>query len=391
MVRTKGNLLYGQSGGPTPVINASALGVIKQAKKSKNINNIYCMHYGIEGFLSGKFFNVTDISDNNLEKLRLTPGAAFGSNRYKLKDFNENDDDYKILFSLFKKYDIRYLIYNGGNDSMDTIHKISMYAQKINFEIYCIGIPKTIDNDLPFCDHTPGFYSAANFIVNSVCDIYLDDISYEKGRVNIVEIMGRDTGWLTASSIYAKKFGCSPDLIYVPEMTFDIDKFLKKVEEIYSKKRHCLICVSEGIKDKSGNPLFSNNIKDAFGHSQLGGISISLANIINKKLGFKTRYFELSTLQRANSAVPCFKDIEEATNAGQEAVKACIDKKTDVMVSICKNDKEVSFDLIKLELIANKVRYLDEKFISEDGYISDKYLNYLEEYILDEKDGFLIV
>lgn len=391
MVKLSGNLLYGQSGGPTPVINASALGVIKQAKKSKNINNIYSMRYGIEGFLNEKIFNVTNISDDDLEKLKFTPGAAFGSNRYKLKDFNVTDGDYKILFALFKKYNIRYLIYNGGNDSMDTIHKISKYAQKIHFEIYCIGIPKTIDNDLPFCDHTPGFYSAANFIVNSVCDIYLDDMSYEKGRVNIVEIMGRDTGWLTASSIYAKKFGCTPDLIYVPEMTFDMDKFLKAVKEIYLKKKHCLICVSEGVKDANGNPLFSNNVKDAFGHNQLGGISVNLANVISKNLGFKTRYFELSTLQRANSAIPCFKDIEEAVNAGQEAVKACVAEKTDLMVSICRHDNKISFNLIELELIANKVRYLDKKYITNDGCISDKYLNYLEDYILDEKDSFLIV
>lgn len=391
MNKFSGNLLYGQSGGPTPVINASAYGVIQQAKNSEAIKEIYCMKYGLEGFLNEKLFDVTKITDEQLEKLKVTPGAAFGSNRFKLKSIDDDEQIYKNLFKLFVKYNIRYFVYNGGNDSMDTIHKISEYAKKINFDIYCIGIPKTIDNDLPFCDHTPGFFSAANFIVNSVCDIYLDDMSYKKGRVNIVEIMGRDTGWLTASSIYAKRFGCEPDLIYVPEMSFDIDDFLKKVNEIYSKKGHCLVCVSEGIKDSNGNLLFSSETKDVFGHNQLGGVSIKLANIIEENLKFKTRYFELSTLQRANSAIPCLKDIQEAIVAGKEAVKACVNNKTDFMIVISKKYNNVAYDLVELELIANKVRYLEKQYIVDNGLISEKYINYLDEYLLTEKSDFLFL
>lgn len=385
-----GNAIYGQSGGPTSVINSSAYGVIKEAKKHQEIiPTIFAMHFGLEGLLEDDIINLSKYSDIELKKLLNTPGAAFGSNRFKLPHYIKDEEIYKKIIATFKKYNIRYFFYNGGNDSMDTINKIGEYAKLVGYELLSIGIPKTIDNDLPFLDHTPGYGSAVRFIANSVSEIILDDASYKKGRVNIVEIMGRNAGRLTAGSILAKLNGTAPDLIYVPEVPFSIDNFLNDVHEIYSKKHHCLVCVSEGIKDESGNLIFEGSAeKDKFGHEQLGGVSIRLANIVNKTFGYKTRYFELSLLQRANSILPSEKDIKEAIRVGEFAVKKALKGETGKIVTIKRIDipkYKTKYDVIDISLVANKEKYLPLTYINrEHNNINDSFIDYVLP-LIDEK------
>lgn len=377
-----GNAIYGQSGGPTSVINSSAYGVIKEARKHpQSIKNIYAMHYGLEGLLKEQIIDLSSYSLEELAKLKNTPGAAFGSNRYKLPDVSIGEETYEKIFSIFKKYDIKFFFYNGGNDSMDTINKISIYAKKINYPILCIGIPKTIDNDLPFIDHTAGYASAIKFIANSVSEIYIDDHSYIKGRVNIVEIMGRNAGWLTAGSVLAKLNGTAPDLIYVPEVPFSIDKFLEDVKRIYTEKRHCLVCLSEGIKDENGNFIFETATQvDKFGHTQLGGVAYNLTKLVEEKLGYKTRAFELSLLQRANAIIPSSTDIKEAQKVGEFAVKKILKGETGKIVTIKRCDQseyKVKYDLIDIHLVANKEKYLPLTYISPSlNYINDSFIDY---------------
>ena len=295
-----GNVLYGQSGGPTSVINASAFGLINAALKNENIEKVYAMRYGISGILSDNLLEIKD--DKNLKKLLNTPGAAFGSNRYKLDDFSKTPADFQHILKIFQKYNIRYFFYNGGNDSMDTINKISKYLELNDYKCNCIGINKTIDNDLMNTYFSLGFASSAKFIINSVIEVYLDDHSYKKGRVNIIETMGRNAGFLAASSIVAKVKGCSPDLIYVPEDVFDIEDFLNQVEKIYLEKGHCLVVISEGIRNREGKLFFETNENfDVFGHKQLGGAAVKLSTVVEDRLNFPVRYIELSLLQRANS------------------------------------------------------------------------------------------
>lgn len=388
--RLLGNAIYGQSGGPTSVINSSAYGVIKEAKKhSDTIEKIYAMHFGLEGLLDEDLIDLTQYSDEELSKLINTPGAAFGSNRFKLPHYTKDEELYKKIMDTLSKYNIHYFFYNGGNDSMDTINKISEYAKLINYELICIGVPKTIDNDLPFLDHTPGYGSAVKFIANSITEIVLDDASYKKGRVNIVEIMGRNAGWLTAGSILSKLNGTAPDLIYVPEVPFNISNFLNDVKRIYEEKNHCLVCISEGIKDEDGNLIFeANSQKDKFGHEQLGGVAIRLANLVNKNFGYKTRYFELSLLQRANSIVSSDRDIKEAIKVGEFAVKKALQGETGKIVTIKRNDGpqyKTKYDLIDISLVANKEKYLPLTYINpEHNYINDSFIDYVLP-LIDEK------
>ena len=385
-----GNAIYGQSGGPTSVINSSAYGVIKEAKKHQDlIPEIYAMHFGLEGLLEDDIINLSKYNDKDLKKLLNTPGAAFGSNRFKLPRFSKDEEIYKKIISTFKKYNIRYFFYNGGNDSMDTINKISDYAKLVGYDLLAIGVPKTIDNDLPFLDHTAGYGSAVRFIANSVSEIVLDDSSYNKGRVNIVEIMGRNTGWLTAGSVLAKLNSTAPDLIYVPEVSFSLDKFLEDVKKIYLKKHRCLVCVSEGIKDENGNLIFETNAqKDKFGHEQLGGVAIRLADIVSKTLGYKTRYFELSLLQRANSILPSERDIKEAIKVGEFAVKKALQGETGKIVTIKRIDSpqyKAKYDLIDISLVANKEKYLPLTYINrEHNNITDSFIDYVLP-LIDEK------
>ena len=389
-INEKVNAIYGQSGGPTSVINASAYGLIKESKKHKDkIEKLYAMHYGIEGLLNEDLIDLTDISDTKLKSLLSTPGASFGSNRYKLNDEITDKDKFDKIIEIFNKYNIHYFFYNGGNDSMETILKISDYAKKVNYKLNAIGIPKTIDNDLVCLDHTPGYPSAARFIANAVSEIYFDDASYKIGRVNIVEIMGRNAGWLTAASKLAEINGAKIDLIYVPEIPFSLNEFLKKVKEIYDEKHHCLVCVSEGIKDNSGKLIsVLKNEEDVFGHTQLGGVSVYLSNLVNEKLNIKTRYIELSLLQRANAIFPSFVDIKEAQKCAAFALKSALNGHSSKIVTfkrVSSSPYKIKYELDDIEKVANKEKLLPLSFLNETkDNINDLFIEYALPLIKDK-------
>jgi 6-phosphofructokinase len=383
-----GNMLYGQSGGPTSMINTSAFGLFKEAFKHQEIKEIYATKFGIKGILTDTLIRIQN--KVNLPNLINTPGAYFGSNRYKLKKYDEDHESYELILKTFKKHNIRYFFYNGGNDSMDTIRKISDYFKLVKYECNCIGIIKTIDNDLVSTDFSLGYPTAAKFIINSVIEITLDDLSYEEGRVNIIETMGRNEGWLAASSKLAALKGLEPDLIYVPETTFDKDDFLNRIKEIYDKKKHCVVVISEGIKDKDGH-FISEMVKkdDGFGHNQLGGASIKLASLVTRTLGYKTRYFELSLLQRANSL--CISKAEEkiALKLSRYALKSALNGKNNLCVTINRvnsNPYRYKFKLVPISKIANAERPLPLEYINKNGCsINDSFIDYLSPLIDGEK------
>jgi len=383
MARLKGNLLYGQSGGPTAVINASAFGVIDEARKhSEFIDDVIVMRHGIQGALNEDFFFMSQQTEEDIELLKHTPGSAFGSVRHKLPDFREDDSHYLRLLYIFKKHNIRYLLYNGGNDSMDTCSKIADYFDHINYECYIIGVPKTIDNDLPFTDHTPGYGSAAKFIANTIMEISYDMLAYPNGKVTIVEIMGRHAGWLTAASAIASLSGFGPDLVYLPEIPFSIEKFKKDVIEIYEKKKQCLIAVSEGIANEEGIFISSSSgLKDAFGHFQLGGVASKLATTVSADLGIPSRSVEFGSTQRAASHIQSLTDVNEAIQVGRFAVQSVIEKKTNLMVvmhRLAKETYEIDFRLHALNQCANTEKKVPKSMINSKGNgITKEFLDYV--------------
>ena len=280
----RGACIIGQSGGPTSVINSSAYGVIRTALDSDCITKVYGAAHGIKGVLEDKLYDMGEEDAYELSLLMNTPSSELGSCRYKMADPEKNDTDYKRILEIFKKYDVRYFFYNGGNDSMDTCDKISRFMEKSGYECRVMGVPKTIDNDLYNTDHCPGFGSAAKYIATSCAEVYKDAHVYDTGMIVVMEIMGRHAGWLAASAALANLTGCGPDLIYLPEVDFDLDDFTKKVKDIYEQNKNCIVAVSEGISDADGKLMVEkfaegeNVSRDSFGHAQLGGIGVTLAN-----------------------------------------------------------------------------------------------------------------
>ena len=283
MEQLKGACIIGQSGGPTSVINASAQGVIQTALASPQITRVLGAAHGIKGVLADKLYDMGQEDPAQLDLLQYTPSSALGSCRYKLADPDQDDTDYRRILEIFQKYDVRYFFYNGGNDSMDTCNKISKYMQKVGYECRVMGVPKTIDNDLFGTDHCPGFASAAKYIATSCMEVYQDARVYDTGMITIIECMGRHAGWLTAAAALAGVKGCGPDLIYLPEVDFDLDDFTKKVKAIYEQNKNCIVAVSEGIHDKDGKFISeyasAGAAKDAFGHTQLGGLAAFLEEV----------------------------------------------------------------------------------------------------------------
>jgi len=393
----KGNLLYGQSGGPTTVINATAYGVIKEAFASEEIEQVYAMRHGIKGALDDDLIHVNKLNEEEIELLPKTPGAAFGSVRYKIAKAKDDETDYVRLLYIFKKYNIRYFMYNGGNDSMDTCYKISEYMKKVDYDVRIIGLPKTIDNDLPFTDHTPGFGSAAKYIANTIMEIHYDMIAYPKGKITIVEIMGRHAGWLTASSAIASLSGYGPDLIYLPEIPFDVEQFKKDVQEVYEKTNQCLVAVSEGITNKDGDFISSSSaLKDAFGHFQLGGVAPKLANIIDSEMKYKARSIELSTIQRSAAHLQSLTDVQEAIEVGRKGVKSALEGVSDVMITMLrKNQKEyeIEYTTHPLKDVANVERVVPKEMINkEENGMTQAFFDYVLPLIQGEhpsgfKDG----
>ena len=370
----KGALIFGQSGGPSSVINSSAAGVFIEAlKHSDVITKVYGAHHGIKGILDEDFFDIGQEDMKELELLKNTPSSALGSVRYKLKSPDVDETDYKRLLEVFKKYNIRYFFYNGGNDSMDTCNKVSKYMQKSGWDINVIGVPKTIDNDLYGTDHCPGYGSAAKYVATSIMELKLDSTVYNTGMFCIIEVMGRNAGWLTAAAQLASYAGLGADLIYLPETPFDIDEFLASVKKVLDANNNkCMVVVSEGIRNAEGKYVgeFTASKTDLFGHAQLGGVGAMLAQMVKEKYGVKTRAIEFSLLQRCAAHLASKVDVEEAFACGSEAVKAAINGETDKMVCLIREegkDYVCKPQLMDVALAANTEKKIPESWILPAG------------------------
>ena len=383
MSELKGACIFGQSGGPTSVINASAYGVISTALKDPNITAVYGAEHGIKGVLADRLFDMGKEDPAELELLKYTPSSALGSCRYKMADPDVDDTDYKRILEIFKKYDVRYFFYNGGNDSMDTCNKISKYMQKVGYECRIMGVPKTIDNDLNGTDHCPGFASAAKYIATSCAEVWQDAHVYDTGMVTVIEIMGRHAGWLAGSAALASLAGCGPDLVYLPEVDFDLDQFVADVKAIYEKTGKCLVAVSEGIHFADGRFVSEaeTSATDGFGHAQLGGLAVKLADVIKKQTGAKVRGIELSLLQRCGSHVGSKTDIDEAFLAGKAAVEAAVSGVTDKMVAFqCTRDGGYKCETVlqPLDIVANIEKKVPREWINAAGNgVEQPFIDYV--------------
>ncbi len=385
-----GAAVIGQSGGPSSVINASAYGVIKTALESDCITAVYGAHHGIVGVLNDRLMDMSKEDPKELELLPYTPSSALGSCRYKIADPDVDDTDYKRILEVFKKHNVRYFFYNGGNDSMDTCNKISRYMKKVGYECRVFGVPKTIDNDLYGTDHCPGFASAAKYIATSVMEVSRDSQVYDKGMVTIVECMGRHAGWLTAAAALGNAAGDGPDLIYLPEIDFTMEQFLADVKRVYAEKNNCLVAVSEGVHYADGR--FVSEAKtsgtDGFGHAQLGGLAARLADAVKNELGVKVRGIELSLLQRCAAHQASLTDIEESFNSGKVAVESAIAGETGKMVGfVCDRDNGYvcHYELFDLEKVANFEKKVPLEWITPDGcHVTDDFIRYCSPLVQGE-------
>jgi 6-phosphofructokinase 1 len=379
-----GACVIGQSGGPTAVINASAYGAITAALAAEEITQVLGADHGITGVLADKLYDMGLEDPAELALLKNTPSSELGSCRYKLADPEADDTDYQTILDVFKKHNVRYFFYNGGNDSMDTCDKISRFMARSGWECRVMGIPKTIDNDLYGTDHCPGFGSAAKYIATSCMEVSKDSRVYPTGQVTVVEIMGRHAGWLAGSAAVGTRFGAGPDLVYLPELVFDMDKFLADVERVYKAQGNCLVAVSEGVHFADGT--FVSEAKasatDGFGHAQLGGLATRLADAVKEKLNVKVRGIELSLLQRCGAHLASKTDVEEAEMAGRVAVESAIAGQTGKMVAferayengqyVCKTK------LVPLTSVANAEKKVPESWITPDGsFVTDEFIDYV--------------
>lgn len=377
----KGACLIGQSGGPTAVINSSLAGVVMTALNNPNITNVYGALHGIQGVLDEQLIDFALEDPNEIELLKYTPSSALGSVRFFLEDYEQNKTVYEELLKVFKKYNIRYFFYIGGNDSMDSCMKINKYFKSVGYDCIVNGIPKTIDNDLCLTDHTPGYGSACKYIATTISEIYLDISAYKKGRVTIVEIMGRDAGWLTAASKIASINGCNPDLIYLPESKFNLNEFLDDIKTIYNEKKKVFVIVGEGIRDAKGEYILNYrnyNNNDSFGHLQLGGVASVLCEHVQNTFGFPVRAIELNLPQRCAAHLASNTDIEEAFMCGKVGVEYATQNISGQMITIERLDNSTKFGYVPLENVAAKVKEMPSEFINEKGnHITDKYLEYV--------------
>lgn len=393
MENLKGACIIGQSGGPTAVINASAQGVIQTALASPQITRVLGAAHGIKGVLADQLYDMGQEDPGQLELLQFTPSSALGSCRYKLADPDVDDTDYKRILEIFQKYDVRYFFYNGGNDSMDTCNKISKYMQRVGYPCNIIGVPKTIDNDLSGTDHCPGYASAAKYIATSCMELYQDARVYDTGTVVIVEIMGRHAGWLAGSAALATWAGFGPDLIYLPETDFDMERFIADVEDIYRRTGKCMIAVSEGIHYADGTFVSEakTSATDGFGHAQLGGLATMLAEVVKQRTGAKVRGIELSLLQRCGSHLASQADVEEAKLAGRVAVESAVAGVTDKMVAFeclrAGERYECRTVLQPLDIVANFEKKVPREWINEAGNgIEQPFIDYVLPLIQGEPE-----
>ena len=368
-----GACIFGQSGGPTAVFNASAYGAIRAALDAPEITKVYGAAHGIVGVLNDQLYVMDEEDPKELELLLHTPSSELGSCRYKMADPEKDDTDYRRILEIFKKYNVRYFFYNGGNDSMDTCNKISRYMESVGYECRVMGVPKTIDNDLYGTDHCPGFASAAKYIATSCMEINKDSRVYDNGMITIVEIMGRHAGWLAASAGLATCFGSGPDLIYLPEIDFDMDRFFSDVEKIYKEKGKVFVAVSEGIHYADGSFVSEakTSATDGFGHAQLGGLASLLANLVKAKTGAKVRGIELSLLQRCGAHLASQTDINEAAAAGKTAVEEAVRGTTGCMTAfkrVMENGQyRCEMELLPLSSVANYEKKVPLSWINSEG------------------------
>ena len=398
------NIIVGQSGGPTSVINSSVAGVYKKAKEL-GYDHVYGMVNGIEGFLADNIIDLDDyLSDeNNYELLKRTPSAFLGSCRYKLPKFEDDPETYKKIFEILEKHEIDSLLYTGGNDSMDTVKMLSDYAKENGKTQTFFGVPKTIDNDLPITDHCPGYGSCAKYIATSLKEIIRDNESFNKSRLTvcIVEIMGRHAGWLTAAAALANDGNSSGvDAIYLPEVPFDLDEFMGRIKKLSETKNSIVIAVSEGIQTKDGKFVCElgaeDRAVDAFGHKQLSGCAATLCDLVAKETGLKTRAIEFSTLQRAAAHIASLTDINEAEECGMRAVEEVNNGNTGMMVTIKRtsdNPYKTETDIYDIHDIANVEKKIPLEWIdNENKQMTDEFIKYAKPLIIGElqpiyKDG----
>ncbi|MGI5977603.1 MAG: 6-phosphofructokinase [Candidatus Limivicinus sp.] len=388
-----GACIFGQSGGPTAVINASAYGVIKAALDAEEITKVYGAAHGIKGVLDGKLYVMDEEDPAELKLLLHTPSSELGSCRYKIADPEVDDTDYKRILEVFKKYNVRYFFYNGGNDSMDTCNKISRYMESVGYECRVMGVPKTIDNDLYGTDHCPGFASAAKYIATSCMEINKDTRVYDSGMITVVEIMGRHAGWLAASAALAAEYGSGPDLIYLPECDFDMDKFIADVDAVYAKNGKVLVAVSEGIHYADGSFVSEakTSATDGFGHAQLGGLASMLANILKEHTGAKVRGIELSLLQRCAAHMASATDINEAFTAGRLAVENAVSGITGKMVAfereMVDGKYNCKYTLLPLSAVANYEKKVPMEWINEEhNGLKHEFIDYVLPLIQGEPE-----
>ena len=397
----KDNCIVAQSGGPTVAINASLAGVIDGVKKSNKFTRVYGAIHGIQGVLDNNFIDLSIMALSKfplVNTLELSPAMYLGSCRYKLPDFEVDSKPYEIIFDRFEEYQVAAFYYIGGNDSMDTVDKLSQYAKKIGSDVKIVGIPKTIDNDLCHTDHTPGFGSAAKYVASTMLEIAHDTYIYQIPSVVIVEIMGRDAGWLTAASCLARNdYSPAPHLIYLPEVDFDEDQFIEDIKNVLKTSRCVIVAVSEGIHDKDGNYISATSaVADKFGHAQLSGTGKALESLVKDRMDIKVRSIELNVLQRCAAHISSRTDINESFALGQAAVKYAAEGMTAVMSTI----KRVSNDpyqwIIEPEnvaLIANQAKTIPLEWITpEKNDVTPEMEAYLRPLIIGEvslqyKDG----
>ena len=386
------NAFYAQSGGVTAVINATACGVIETARRHRGkIANVYAGRNGIIGALTEDMIDTNKESASAIAALRHTPGGAFGSARYKLKGIEENREEYERLIEVFRAHDIGYFFYNGGNDSMDTAHKVSQISKKMGFPVQCLGIPKTVDNDLPVTDNCPGFGSVAKYVAVSTQEAALDVLSMAKTstKVFILEVMGRHAGWIAAAGgLVGNKPGDAPHIILFPEVPFNRQAFLRRVRDCVKQYDYCVIVVSEGARYRNGKFLAEAGTRDAFGHAQLGGVAPVVAQMVRDELGYKYHYAVADYLQRSARHIASATDVKQAYAVGKAAVEFAIKGKTAVMPVIQRvSDKPYRWRIgeAPLSRIANKEKMLPAKFITKDGFgITEAARRYLQPLIRGE-------
>ena len=396
-----GNVIVGQSGGPTAVINSSLAGVFKTAK-DRGAKKVYGMRHGIKGLLDRQYVDLSEKikTDIDIDLLKRTPSSFLGSCRFKLPTAEKSPETYEKIIAVLRKLDIQHFFYIGGNDSMDTIKQLSEYAKAKNItDITFMGVPKTIDNDLAVTDHTPGYGSAAKYIASTMKEIIRDALVQPIKIVNIIEIMGRNAGWLTAASALAKGDDCEGvDLIYLPETVFDINKFVAKVQEIQKTKKQIVVAVSEGVKTADGKYVCesasSNMLVDSFGHKQLSGTASALANVISNEIGCKTRAIEFSTIQRCASHIASLTDVNEAFIVGGIAVKAAFDGETGkvgIFQRLSNKPYLMGTSIYDVNAIANVEKTVPQEWIINDGTgVSQEALDYMRPLIQGEIYPYMV-